>query len=414
MAVQTKAAADALLKEFYLPAVRNQLNNDIKLLKEVEKDSEHVEGRRAVLSLKTSRNWGIGSRAELGTLPTAGRQGYSEERVPMYYHYGVGGVTGPMLAAGVSDRGSFARPLKEELSGITDDLKRDINRQLFGTSDGVIATFALTTSSVQLQLSTSYTTTSTVWNQLSENMVIDVGTIAAPTLKASAVTISSVVPPTSDTAGNGYIIVGSAVTTTGTDFLFISGNGGNTANSTQKEVTGLQTIVDSTGTLHNVAATGVWKSVELSNSGTNRSLTEQLIARACGDIHIASGKDPNLGIGSIGVYRAYAAVLTSIKRFNNTQTLKGGWQGLTFEAGTQPFPITWDRDCPNNTLFLLNTDHLTEFQSSDWDFMDEDGTVLLRTGTTDAYQFVLHKYMEFATDQRNTHGKVTDLTEVSS
>ncbi len=131
-------------------------------------------------------------------------------------------------------------------------------------------------------------------------------------------------------------------------------------------------------------------------------------------VHIASGQDPQMGIGSVGVYRAFATLQTSLKRYTNTVDMKGGWKGLEFSAGTSPIQITWDRDAPNNKLFFINTDHLKEFQMSDWDFMDEDGSVLLRTGTTDGYNFTLFKYMDLTTDQRNSHGLLSDITEANA
>lgn len=381
----------------------------------MEKDSTHIEGKRAILSLQTNRNWGIGARAEGGTLPTAGAQGYTEERVPLFYNYGVGGITGPLLKAGVSNAGSFARPLQQELKGIVDDLKRDVNRQCWGTSNGVLGTTDITTSSLQVFLSTSYTANSTIWNQLSQGMVIDIGSVAVPTARTTANAITSVLPPTGSNT-NGSIVLTAVVTTTVGDSLFITGNGGDTSNSTQKEITGVQTIVNSSGTVFNVNPTTTqnWVSTVNSNSGTNRALSEALMSNVVNKVHIASGQDPKMGVGSVGVYRAFANLQTSLKRFTNTIDMKGGWKGLEFSAGTSPIQITWDRDAPNNQLFFFNTDHLTEFMSSDWDFMDEDGSVLLRTGTTDGYNFTLFKYMELTTDQRNAHGLLKDISEANS
>lgn len=48
---------------------------------------------------------------------------------------------------------------------------------------------------------------------------------------------------------------------------------------------------------------------------------------------------------------------------------------------------------------------------SDWEFMDEDGSVLSRVGGVDAYEATLFKYHELTTDMRNAHGIITDLTE---
>lgn len=420
MAGATKSTADSALQEDYQPLVREQINNDIPLLTYVEKNTKDVNGRRAVLSLHVKRNAGIGSRAEGGTLPTAGYQDFAEQRVPLYSHYGRGQLTGQLLRAADSDSASFIRALDFETKAIVNDLKRDVNRQVWGTGDGIIAQCALTTSSlgVLLASSASGATQSQIasdvqFRQLEVGMPVDIGTVAAPTLKTSNNVITS-------TAGDGSssdpyrIVLTSVATTTGTDFIFRTGNGGDTTNSSQKELTGMQLIVDSSGTLHNVNPTTypIWKSTEKSNSGTLRQVSETLMAQTVQEINIASGTWPNLGITHHGVFRAYANLLLGLKRFNNTVSLKGGYAaGIPFMAGGgSEIPIVTDRDCPANSMYFVNTDHLTEFMASDWEFMNEDGAVLSRVSGVDAYEFILFKYMELMTDQRNTHGKLVDLS----
>ena len=203
-----------------------------------------------------------------------------------------------------------------------------------------------------------------------------------------------------------------AVTTTFATYIFRSGNGGSGAS--QKEVTGLQSIVDSSGSLFNVdpATYPVWASSEFGNSGTNRQISETLMATVVQDINIQSGTWPNLAVCHHGVFRAYANLLLGLKRFNNTVSLKGGYSaGIPFiGGGGQEIPVVTDRDCPANSMFFLNTDHLVEFMASDWEFMQEDGAVLSRVSGVDAYEAILFKYMEVATDQRNTHGKLTDIS----
>ena len=409
----TKTTADAALQEDYQPLVREQINNDVPLLTYVEKNTKDVEGRRAVLSLHVSRNSGIGSRLEGGTLPTAGSQGFAEERIEMYYHYGRGQLSGPLMRAAQSNRASFERALDGETKKIVNDLKRDMNRQVWGTGDGVIATADVTTSSLLVYLPT--TTSDVQFRQLEVGMLVDIGTIAAPTLKTSANAI--VRSSGTGTAADRYWIeLTSVATTTGTDFVFRSGNGGGpgTTGADQKETTGMQLIVDSTGTLFNVNPTtySIWASSEFGNSGTNRSISETLMAQVVQDINIRSGTWPNLAITHHGVFRAYANLLLGLKRFNNTVSLKGGYSaGIPFMGGGgNEIPVVTDRDCPANSMYFVNTSHLIEFQASDWEFMQEDGAVLSRVSGVDAYEFILFKYGELATDQRNTHGKLTDVS----
>ena len=414
----TRTTLDAILQEDYLPGTQEQLNNDIPLLAYAEKNTKDVEGRRAVLAPHVSRNSGIGARAESGTLPTAQSQGYAEERIPLFYNYGRINISGPVMKSAQSDKASFVRAVDSEMKGVTRDLKRDVNRQCWGDGTGAIAGFSgggasSNTATVIVPLATTNAGLggSTAIGQLEPGMIVDVGTPTSPTLRASGITLTRVSDATALAAS---VLFGTAITASSTDFIFRTGSGG-VVGTNQKEITGVQLIVDSSGTVFNVNPTTnpSWVAVEKSNSGTARSLSEPLIAAAAMDIQIAGGEDVNLAVGSPGVYRAFANLQTSLKRFTNTTDLKGGWTGLEFAAGVKPFPITSDRDCPNGSLYLFNTNYLTQYQMSDWEWMDEDGSVLHMTTGIDAYEAVLYKYHELATSKRNAHGKIVDITEAT-
>lgn len=403
---QTLTNADAALKEFYLPPAREQLNNDIKFLTTIEKNSKDIEGRRAVLSLHITRNSGVGARAEGGTLPTAGSQGYTEERVGLRYNYARIQLSGQVIKAMKSDNGSFVRAVDSETQGAVRDLKRDVNRQLFGTSDGVIAATGVTTASVTVVLAAAATNVQV--NQLEAGMKVDVGTAGSP---ASVVT-AAVVVSVDKTASPKTVTIDSAITTTTAHRISRTGSGG--ATTAQKELTGLQTIVASSGALFNVdpATVPSWASSVLSNSGTNRTPSENLFEQAIMDNQVASGSEIELFITSPGVSRAYSNQLTSIKRFNDTQDMKGGYKSIAIDAaGVSGVGITWDRDAPANKAFGLDLSALKQHEMSDWEWMDDDGAILSRVSGADAYEAVLFKYHELTTDQRNAHTLVSDLLE---
>ncbi len=400
----TLSTADAALKEFYLPGARSQLNNEIPFLAQIEKNYEAIEGRRAVLSLQVTRNSGVGARPDNGTLPTAGNQGYAEERVPVKYNYGRIQISGPTIAAMKSDKGSFVRAVDSEMKGVVNDLKRDVSRQCWGNADGKLATFTTNSNTTILALAT--TTSAPQIRQFSIGMVIDIGTVASPTTIVSAATISAI----DDTSGAMTITVDSALTTSSSHFAFRSGSVG--ANVSY-ELTGVQAIVKATGTLFNVnpSTYPVWTSYVNSNSGTARALSENLMAKTVQNVQIRSGEYPDAGICSDGVFRAYSTLLTSMKRATNTTALKGGYSALDFNAASGTIPITWDRDCPANSMFFFNWDHLEEVREADWDWMDRDGAVLSRVSGKDAYEATLFMYHELTTDERQSHGLLADLTE---
>ncbi len=398
------SAADSALKEDYQPAIREQLNQEIMMLNQIEQNTRDVEGRRAVLSIHTGRNSGVGARAEGGTLPTAGSQQYKEERVGLKYNYGRIKVTGPVIRAMKSDSGSFVRAIESEVSGVVMDLKRDVNRQIFNDSQGAIAQCA-SVSGADVTLTSP---TATQLRQLEIGSKIDIGTVTSPTDHANGSEITAV------NTSTGVITISPSASAgvSSSDFVFRSG-AKTTTDGTTHELIGLQAIVNNSGTLYNIDPTSVtlWKSTVNGNSGTNRAATDNLFETVIDDIGLESGTSPNFIVTTVGVRRNYASQLKAQKRFTDTTTLKGGFSALTVDAGNVSLPLATDRDCPNNKAFLLNTDHIMQHASSDWEFMDEDGSVLSRVSGEDAYEAVLFKYHELTTDRRNVHGRIDDLSE---
>ena len=405
----TMTTADSILKEDYLPVVREQLNDKAQFLMQIEQNSSDIEGRRAVLSLHVSRNSGIGSRADDGTLPTAGNQGSAEERIPVYHHYGRMQITGPVMRASKSDKGSFTRALRYEQSNLVDDLKRDLNRQAFGDGTGAIAeTTVSTTGQTTVLLAT--TTTAVQMRQLEVGMLVDIGTLAELNAGSGGPTYGNAIVSIS-VSGKSFVVTSNLGTATAAgDFVARAGNGGALGGSTQREITGLQAIVDSTGTLFNVnpSTNPVWSSVEDTTGGTP---TENLFAKVIHSIDINGGGNVDLIVTSDGVHRAFANNLTSLKRFPTTIDLKGGYKELDVAAGGGSVPLVWDRDAPGSQAFFLDKKHLTLFSQCDWEWMDDDGAVLSRVLNKDAYEAVLYRDLELATDKRNAHGKATGLTE---
>lgn len=398
------SAADSALKEDYQPAIREQLNQEIMMLNQIESNSRDVEGRRAVLSIHTGRNNGVGARAEAGTLPTAGSQSYAEERVTLKYNYGRIQVTGPVIRAMKSDSGSFVRAIESEVNGVVNDLKRDVNRQIFNDSNGTIAQCA-SVSSADVTLTSP---TATQLRQLEVGSKVDIGAVDSPTDHANGSEITAI------NTSTGVITLSPAASAGvgSSDYVFRHGAKSSTSGATY-ELTGLQAIVNSSGTLFNIDPTSVtdWVSTVDGNSGTNRAATDNLFESVIDEIFLDSGQAPDFIVTTPAVRRNYAAQLKAQKRFTDTTTLKGGFSALTVDAGNVSLPLAVDRDCPSNKAFLLKTDNIMQHQSSDWEFMDEDGSVLSRVSATDAYEAVLFKYHELTTDRRNVHGRIDDLTE---
>jgi len=418
----TLSTVDAILKDDYKEYLDN-LNNANFILSQVETRKDTVQGRIARHAVHLGRSSGVGARAENGTLPTAGNQAFATVPVPVRYVYGRIQLSGPTIKQAVTDRGAFIDALDAEMEGIKNDAMKDVNRQLWGTSNGVIAQCGTTTSATTVVLAS--TTGSTALRQLffDGGMVVDIGTVASPTTVASARTITSV-----DETNKTIAISGAAVTTSSSHFVFRSGAGGASSNTGQPgdgqvELTGLQTIVDDTAVLHtiNPSSQPKWKSYVNSNSGTNRSITETLITGSIMKTLTNSGKKPSLLVSAEGVNLAISNLLLSLKRNMEQTSLKGGYAGIQFyspsvsgKGDEAPTALYADFDCPNNRLYGINPDVLVYHQVGDgFQFMDLDGAVMNRKPDVDAYEATLYAYGELACKQRNAHFVIKDITEVS-
>jgi len=418
----TLSTVDAILKDDYKEYLDN-LNNANFILSQVETRKDTVQGRIARHAVHLGRSSGVGARAENGTLPTAGNQAFATVPVPVRYVYGRIQLSGPTIKQAVTDRGAFIDALDAEMEGIKNDAMKDVNRQLWGTSNGVIAQCGTTTAATTVVLAS--TTGSTALRQLffDGGMVVDIGTVASPTTVASARTISSV-----DETNKTIAISGAAVTTSSSHFVFRSGAGGASSNTGQPgdgqvELTGLQTIVDDSAVLHtiNPSSQPKWKSYVNSNSGTNRSITETLITGSIMKTLTNSGKKPSLLVSAEGVNLAISNLLLSLKRNMEQTSLKGGYAGIQFyspsvsgKGDEAPTALYADFDCPNNRLYGINPDVLVYHQVGDgFQFMDLDGAVMNRKPDTDAYEATLYAYGELACKQRNAHFVIKDITEVS-
>ena len=395
----TRSTLDALLKDYYLPGVRKTLNDEVFLLSQVESKSDRVEGRQVIMNIRTGRHQGIGARGDGGTLPSAGQSTMVNAKAALAYNYGRIQISGPLMRSITSDRGGFARPLETETKGVVNDLKNDINRQLFGDGTGALATLtAATTAATTLTVSLS----STQLRQIVPGMVIDIYNGA--TAQATGATISSVTSTT--------ITLGAAVTAANGAKIFRTG-------SKDLEMDGLAKIINSSGTYLTVDPTTVpvWKATVNANGGTARSAVEDLFFATWQSAHIASGDEIDLWVTTPGIHRAVATDLLADRRFMPTNTLKGGYEGVDISAagqgrrGGSTVSLVYDKDAPIKQAFGICTKRLEFQRASDWEFMEEDGAVLSRVPNTDAYEATLFLYAQLCTDSRQSHARIDDLSD---
>ena len=171
----------------------------------------------------------------------------------------------------------------------------------------------------------------------------------------------------------------------------------------------------------NPSTVPIWKANVFANSGTNRPISDTLIDSALLRITARSGETPDMMVSNIGAFVAGKGVLSAYQRNIDTVEMKGGFTGIRWNtpgvSGSGAKDITWscDFDAPANRLELINSSKIVCHQIAEgWEWMDEDGAVLSRVPNQLAYEGVLYTSLELGCVQRNAHGSIQDLIEVSA
>lgn len=389
------------LKEVYQGRIREQLNNDTLTLKRIMRSSagvtSEVGGKYVTFPIHTRRNSGIGSRAEMGVLPTPGQQGYAAARVGLKYAYGGIQLTGQAIALSDSDTKAFAKVLDQEIDGLKTDLQKDMNRQIYGSGNGAIgvATGANTAAVIPVEDARLFQVGMVV-DTLTGATVDNTGLIVASVdLTAGANTVTMTTTPGTAIADNDIIV---------------------RVGSYNNEITGFAAIVASSGTLYNVAPGDEpeWVAEVDSNSGTLRALTEGRMITMADRIRTRGGSTTVI-FQSLGLRRAYFNLLSQQRSVVNSQEFTGGFSGLAFTTDKGEIPVVADPDAPLNTQWFMNEDALTFYRDEEWHWLDRDGNMWKQvrdsSGDYDAWYARMAEYHELGTDRRNTHGVIKDLTE---
>lgn len=391
----TLTTATNILKEIYEPKIQEQLQNELTTSKRLEQTSEgvtsEVGGKYVVFPIHVKRNHGIGARLEMEQLPVAQNQGYASARVSLAYLYGAVRLSGQTMELAKTNGQAFASVLDQEMEGLQTDVAKDMNRQVFGTSVGV-----LLTSSGAYAVNTI---TSTNTQYMEVGMVVDVYDSTGVTLRATARNVTAVTPTT--------IVVDGAAIAAGANGDIVVRTG-----SLNRETIGLSQIVSDVGVLYNVdpAVEATWKSTVNANAGVNRALSESLMIKQVDDIRTKGGKTTLIST-TLGVRRSYFNLLVQQRQYNDTTEFEGGFKGLKFTTDNGDIPLISDLDCQPNRMYFLNEKTLKYYRESDWSFMDRDGSKWQRVIGFDAYDATLYTYRQLGCHRRNSQGIVRDITE---
>jgi hypothetical protein len=405
--------ASNILKVFYLPPVREMLNNSTILLSRLEKDSttQDVSGKNFTIPLHTGRNLSAGvGRDEGGTLPTAGNQKYANAIVPNKYIYGSVRVTGQVIAATKNNVGAFVRAIDSEMKGLLRDMKRDVNRQFHGNGTDAFAywTGADDTSGTVVDDGNGYVFTHLPQGQAITMDLIDAGDNSTKRGDSIVVTLG-------DEAATGFDITWTGTVTSSADGDYLVRE-----DTLGYQMMGIEGIIDSgnppllSGGLHGIDATSAanayWKAQVQGSDSSKVDLSFQNMQKVLSKIAINSDfseSDVKFLLCSYQVRDKYVQLCTDERRFYNTMTLDGGFEAVSYNNK----PLVPDSQCKHGRIYYIVPESLAIFRSADFDWMDRDGSVWDRVNGEDAYTATLFHYGDLGCKARNANGILKGILE---
>lgn len=407
----TLTTAANILKEVYEPRVRDQLQSEVVTISRIEKTSEGVEsnavgGKYVRFAVRVKRNHGIGSRNEMEALPNPKTQDYRDAQLRLSYGYGAIQLSGQSFELADSNVQAFAGLLDQEMEGIKEGLRKETNRQVYGTSQGVLAIAASGST-------TTFVTTNAQYLEI--GMFVDVydatSTVVTPVLNNANVEITDI----TFSSPNYTVTLGTTVTAVAVgDFLVRTGSHQKEPVGFEQIVAGLASTATALGTgggaLYNITH-GTWTGNMDSTAG---AISEGRMINMIDAIRTRGGRT-TVGFTSLGVRRAYANLLEQQRRYVNTTEFKGGFSGIAFTTDYGDVPLVADFDCQPGRLYWMNEKELKVYRAADWSWMNRDGNMWQRlidsSGEYDAYRARLFSYWQLGTHRRNTHGLMTSIIE---
>lgn len=415
---QTFTSADAILKDVYEGPVIEQLNYKTYMIDQIERETQFqmtARGRKAILAAHVGRNRGRGARNDVAgsnVLPVAGEQKWEDIQVPINYFYQGIELTDIAIEATKSNDGAFVSLLDAEVKGATQDMKKDVNRQIWGPGSGILATCVSAAAAV-------VTVDSVQYCKIGDPVDVLVTASGAVTAGVANTTITAI-----NTATPSITLANAPATPASinnTYSVYLRG-------SRNLEMVSMQQICSTNRTLFGVnsaTAGNEWWNAQVIDVGASAASPAiagetafELIADRVGET--GQGETESY-ITTRGIRRRLADTFQSTKRFTNREAVQihGGYSAIMVASGSGERPVVIDDDCPKGNVFALDKSALRWYQQTTPGFLADpkSGQILqLKDGSTPGtkeatWQGWLRWYASLATTAPNRLGRLRFCTD---
>lgn len=336
--------------------------------------------------------------------------------MPAKFLYSRISVSGPVIAATKSNKGSFLRALDAEMRGVAKDTRRSFNRQLHGDGRDILAKWVSTTSG-----------TVGVFDD-------GLGNAGADFLQSGAQTVDVIESDDATARFSAVAATRGAVVATGRNVTFASTTGMTTgdylirAGTLGKQMTGITGVISDgnpallTAGLHGitVASQPDWAAQVIYGTGSSEAATAagrvdlsfpllQAVFSAVAKNSDMSEADIKLLLCSYEMRDAYVQLCRNERVFYNNMKLDGGFDAVSYNGK----PLVPDVHARHNRINVICPDTMALYRLADLDWMDKSGSLLYRLsgGDVDGYGATLFIYQELGCELRNGNGLLLNLNE---
>lgn len=424
----TKSDYESILKIDYQGPIVDQLENSTYLLSRMERMESETGGSYTYMPIRKGRTSSIGARTDGAdeTVPKGTNPSYGQATFPLRSLYATIRVTGFSMRTSRSDSYAFARASVRDMEDTVVDLKKDVNRQLFGDGSGDLAKITMTATA---SITTTFTCTSNLYptrptRYLYVGQVIDVmnrttgvaATGTAESLKVKAVNSSTQIELETSTAATAAIAGGTTYkisifrednyASTGAKEIYGLHAAINAANPNDWVASSEYIITDFGGVDRTVAANSGWKATERGNSGTLRPFSVSLVAEAIDAIEVeGGGGNISLIQTNHAIYRVYGNLLASARQYDKELDLGGGWKGLELHG----IPMVKDVECPDYNIYLVDESTFVLGTTGPWSWINEGGEILTRLPQQDQYEAVMVRDCNLMCNKPSANGRIYDV-----
>lgn len=409
----TLTELDDLAKDYYTNYWAPQMAQGTPLKAQLDQVEEwEFSGREMVFGLKLETGGGVANAGAGKTLPENADGSYDQARVSPVRTYAR--LALDLFAAEISKskHGSFKPFLEEKMDDRMKALVKECNRQMFSAGDGKLAVTATGTASATQTLTLAYGVT----NGGNPAKHIYKGDNLAFYQSDGTLIGRRKVNSKTATLGGASASVVLASTITSIDGGFVSKATADDSNYDYAEANGLLAGFVQSGNFQSVPVAGTYQALKLTNSGTLRDISDNVVMTGFTSTQALSDEVPNLIVTRPGIVQNYSEVFLPIRRIDGQETaLKGGYKPMSvFQHAAGEAPILTDVDCPGARLFGLNTSYLKKIDMVGEQWADKDGATLNRISDQDGVEGYIRKYWQLAWQRLNCHFLIEDINDVAT